>query len=62
MYNIVMLYASFSEGYMRTTLDLPGNLLIEAMKLSHANTKIGVIVRALDELLRKSKSSNLKKE
>nr|WP_221896600.1 type II toxin-antitoxin system VapB family antitoxin [Bathymodiolus japonicus methanotrophic gill symbiont] len=47
---------------MRTTLDLPGNLLIEAMKLSHANTKIGVIVRALDELLRKSKSSNLKKE
>ena len=46
---------------MRTTLDLPENLLSEAMKLSHTSTKTGVIVRALEELVRKSKISNLKK-
>jgi len=45
---------------MRTTLDLPENLLIEAMKATHTNTKTGVIVLALKELLRKSKISALK--
>jgi len=46
---------------MRTTLDLPENLLIEAMKVTHTNTKTGVIVRALEELVRKSKICELKK-
>jgi len=46
---------------MRTTLDLPENLLNEAMKVTHTNTKTGVIIRALEELLRKSKISDLKK-
>lgn len=46
---------------MRTTLDLPENLLKEAMKLSHANTKTAVIVKALEDLVRKSKLSDLKK-
>jgi len=45
---------------MRTTLDLPENLLVEAMKVTHTNTKTGVIVLALKELLRKSKISALK--
>jgi len=45
---------------MRTTLDLPENLLLEAMKITHTNTKTGVIVRALEELIRKSKISDLK--
>jgi len=49
------------EKNMRTTLDLPEDLLIEAMKLTHTNTKTGVIVRALEELVRKSKISDLKK-
>ncbi len=49
------------EENMRTTLDLPENLLIEAMKVTHTNTKTGVIVRALEELIRKSKISDLKK-
>jgi len=49
------------EVHMRTTLDLPENLLIEAMKVTHTNTKTGVIVKALEELIRKSKISNLKK-
>ena len=45
---------------MRTTLDLPENLLIEAMKVTHTKTKTGVIVQALEELVRKSKISDLK--
>jgi len=46
---------------MRTTLDLPENLLNEAMKVTHTSTKTGVIVLALEELIRKSKISELKK-
>jgi len=46
---------------MRTTLDLPEDLLNEAMKVTHTNTKTAVIVRALQELVRKSKISDLKK-
>jgi len=46
---------------MRTTLDLPENLLKEAMKATHTGTKTGVIVLALEELIRKSKISRLKK-
>ncbi len=61
MHNIVLLYASLVEAYMRTTLDLPENLLVEAMKVTQTNTKTGVIIRALEELVRKSKISDLKK-
>ncbi|REK51993.1 MAG: type II toxin-antitoxin system VapB family antitoxin [Bacteroidetes bacterium] len=46
---------------MRTTLDLPEHLLKEAMKVSHTDTKTAVIVKALEELIRKSKISDLKK-
>ena len=46
---------------MRTTLDLPEDLLEEAMKLTHAKTKTAVIVKALEELIRKSKVAELKK-
>jgi len=46
---------------MRTTLDLPTELLNEAMKLTHTGTKTGVIVLALKELVQKSKISGLKK-
>ena len=45
---------------MRTTLDLPENLLVEAMKVTQTKTKTGVIVLALKELLRKSEISTLK--
>ncbi|MCB1985083.1 MAG: type II toxin-antitoxin system VapB family antitoxin [Burkholderiales bacterium] len=45
---------------MRTTIDLPKDLLDEAMKLTHARTKTGVIVLALEELIRKSRIVNLK--
>ncbi|MCK4841568.1 MAG: type II toxin-antitoxin system VapB family antitoxin [Methylococcales bacterium] len=46
---------------MRTTLDLPENLLAEAMKVTHTNTKTAVIVKALEELVRKSRISGIKK-
>lgn len=45
---------------MRTTLDLPEDLLNEAMKAVNIHTKTGVIVVALEELIRKSKISELK--
>ncbi|MGR3177072.1 MAG: type II toxin-antitoxin system VapB family antitoxin [Candidatus Anammoxibacter sp.] len=46
---------------MRTTLDLPEKLVKDAMKISHIETKTKVIVVALQELIRKSKISALKK-
>lgn len=46
---------------MRTTLDLPENLLEEAMKTTHIQTKTKVIITALEELIRKSKIAELKK-
>ena len=46
---------------MRTTLDLPGPLVSEAMKLSHQKTKTAVIISALEDLVRKTRISNLKK-
>ena len=61
MHNNLESYAYTTETNMRTTLDLPENLLNEAMKATHINTKTAVIVKALEELLRKSKISGLKK-
>jgi len=45
---------------MRTTLDLPENLLNEAMKITHTDTKTGVIILALKELVRKETISDLR--
>ena len=45
---------------MRTTLDLPIDLLNDAMKATHAKTKTKVIIIALEELIRKSKIAELK--
>jgi Arc/MetJ family transcription regulator len=46
---------------MRTTLDIPENLMHEAMKATNINIKTKVIVTALEGLIRKSKISDLKK-
>jgi hypothetical protein len=46
--------------HMRTTLDLPEDLLDEAMKTSGINTKTHVIIAALKDLIRKSKLTGLK--
>ena len=45
---------------MRTTLDLPEDLIDEAMKATKIKTKTKVIITALEELIRKSKISELK--
>ena len=45
---------------MRTTLDLPNDLLEEAMKATHLETKTKVIIMALEELIRKTKIDGLK--
>jgi Arc/MetJ family transcription regulator len=45
---------------MRTTLDLPKDLIEEAMKAANIHTKTQLIITALEELIRKSKISELK--
>lgn len=49
------------ERAMRTTLDLPGPLVAEAMKLSHQKTKTAVIISALEDFVRKTRISDLRK-
>lgn len=45
---------------MRTTLDLPEDLLQKAMRLSNQKTKTSTIILALEELVRKSTLSDIK--
>jgi Arc/MetJ family transcription regulator len=47
--------------YMRTTLDLPEDLLLEAMKAAGLPTKTAVIIEALKELIRRESISGIKK-
>ena len=46
---------------MRTTLDLPDSLVAEAMKSTNIKTKTKVIITALEQLIKKSKISEIKK-
>nr|NJM04226.1 type II toxin-antitoxin system VapB family antitoxin [Desulfobacula sp.] len=46
---------------MRTTLDLPEQLLFDAMKAGHIETKTKVIIIALEEFIRKNRIAGLKK-
>jgi len=48
------------RSIMRTTLDLPEDLLNEAMRVSRIETKTKVIVTALQELVRRNRISELK--
>jgi hypothetical protein len=45
---------------MRTTLDIPAPLIEEAMQALKLKTKTSVIIRALEELIRKKKIEKLK--
>lgn len=45
---------------MRTTLDIPEDLVDEAMKVTNINTKTKVIIAALEGLIRRRKISALK--
>ena len=46
---------------MRTTLDLPEQLLIDAMKAGRIETKTKVIIIALEEFIRKNRIAGLKR-
>jgi len=46
---------------MRTTLDLPESLVAEAMKITNIKTKTKVIITALEQLVKQSKISEIKK-
>jgi Arc/MetJ family transcription regulator len=56
-----MLILCIKRVAMRTTLDIPEDLVNEAMRRAGINTKTGVIVVALEGLIRKSKISGIKK-
>ncbi len=45
---------------MKTTLDLPAELLNEAMQVSQIRTKTKAIIRALEGLVRKETIADLK--
>ena len=45
---------------MRTTLDLPEELLKEALKITGIKTKTRVIITALEELIRKESIKDLR--
>ena len=46
---------------MRTTLDLPENLISEAMTVTHTKTKTEVIKLALQNLIQKENIKDIKK-
>lgn len=45
---------------MRTTLDLPDDLLKKAMRVSHQRSKTATIITALEDLVRKNRLQQLK--
>jgi hypothetical protein len=56
----IIIYIYAYGGHMRTTLDLPQDLLTKAMTLSNSNSKTSTITLALNELIRKLEISELK--
>jgi len=55
------MHIDFTRPDMRTTIDLPEDLVKEAMHVSRIPTKTQVIITALEGLIRKEKISQLKK-
>ena len=46
---------------MRTTIDLPETLIVEAMQFTNIKTKTALIVHALEDFVKKNKIKKLKK-
>jgi hypothetical protein len=46
---------------MRTTLDLPKNLIAEALKVSRKKTKTALIISALEDVVRKNRIQEIKR-
>jgi Arc/MetJ family transcription regulator len=58
----ILLCIQVNQGNrMRTTLDLPESLVAEAMKITNIKTKTKVIITALEQLVKQSKISEIKK-
>ena len=49
------------EFVMRTTLDLPENLITEALKVSRKKTKTALIISALEDVVRKNRIQEIKR-
>jgi hypothetical protein len=45
---------------MRTTLDIPENLINEALKITKSKTKTDLIKKALENIIQKNKIRNIK--
>ena len=45
---------------MRTTIDIPDDLLEEAVKLSRAHSKRDAVIAGLEELIRKARREELR--
>ncbi len=58
--HINFIYYAYRGIAMRTTIDLPENLVSEAMKLANIKTKTGVIKEALISLIQREKVKNIK--
>lgn len=60
--HIIYIYIMHVEvNSMRTTIDLPEDLISEAMKITNIRTKTDVIKEALVNLIQKEKVKNIKK-
>lgn len=59
--HINYIYYAYREDSMRTTIDLPENLIMEAMKLTNLKTKTAVIKEALTNLIQREKIRKIKK-
>ena len=58
--NIILCIDYKKEAYMRTTLDIPENLMAEALEITNARTKTDLIKLALRNIIRKNHIQALK--
>jgi hypothetical protein len=56
----IICISAFYEAYMRTTLDIPENLINEALKITKSKTKTDLIKKALENIIQKNKIRNIK--
>lgn len=54
------IFYAYAENAMRTTIDIPEDLITEAMKITNISTKTDVIKEALINLIQKEKIKELK--
>ncbi len=56
---MIILFYMHRGKDMRTTLDLPDDLVKEAMKVTHSKTKTDLIKIALQNIIQKEKSKSI---